>query len=108
MSKVVDNYLVMEKIGEGQFSVVHKGKHVKTGEMVAVKILDIKKYDDNPSIQAMISEEIEALTRIDSPHIIKHLRYLRTSNNMYEVEYQFLACFVGLQLLRGRRPQQLS
>lgn len=86
MSKVVDNYLVMEKIGEGQFSVVHKGKHVKTGELVAVKILDAKKYDENPHIQAMISEEIEALSRVSHPNIIKHLRYLRTTNNMYEVK----------------------
>lgn len=86
MSKVVDNYLIMEKIGEGQFSVVHKGKHVKNGELVAVKILDAKKYDENPHIQAMISEEIEALSRIESPFVIRHLRYLRTSNNMYEVK----------------------
>jgi serine/threonine protein kinase len=50
MSKVVDNYLILDKIGEGQFSQVHKGKHVTSGELVAVKILDAKKYDENPHI----------------------------------------------------------
>lgn len=89
MSKVVDNFLILDKIGEGQFSIVHKGKHVKTGELVAVKILDAKKYDENPHIQAMISEEIEALSRVNSPFVIKHLRYLRTTNNMYEVKKNF-------------------
>ena len=85
VSKLVENYFIFEQIGEGQFSKVHKGKHVTTGEPVAVKILDAKKYDENPHIQTMISEEIEALSRISSPYVIKHFRYLRTSNNMYEV-----------------------
>ncbi len=52
---------------------------------MAVKILDANKYDENPHIQAMVSEEIEALSRVRSPYIIQHLRYLRTTNNMYEV-----------------------
>lgn len=56
--------------------------------MVAVKIFEAALYDQNPQIQAMISEEIEALSRLKSPHIIEHLRYLRTTNNMYEV-YNF-------------------
>jgi serine/threonine protein kinase len=37
----------------------------------------------------MISEEIEALSRARSNHIVKHLRYLRTTNNMYEVYDHF-------------------
>ena len=85
MNKIVDNYLILDKIGEGQFTQINKAKHVTTGELVAVKIFDASLYDQNPQIQAMISEEIEALSRLKSPHIIDHLRYLRTSNNMYEV-----------------------
>ena len=36
----------------------------------------------------MISEELQALRAVESPYIVKHLRYLRTTNNMYEV-YEF-------------------
>jgi len=89
MSKVVDNYLILEKVGEGQFSQVHKAKHVSNGKLVAIKVLDAKKYDENPHIQAMISEEIEALSRAKSNKIVSHLRYLRTTNNMYEVYNYF-------------------
>jgi len=86
MSKVVENYIIMEEIGTGQYSIVHKGRHISTGEMVAVKIIKMDKINQNPEIQELISEELQALRMIDSPNIVKHLRYLRTTNNMYEVK----------------------
>ena len=88
MSKVVENYIIMEEIGTGQYSVVHKGRHIATGEMVAVKIIKMEKIDENPEIQDLISEELQALRLIESPYVVKHLRYLRTKNNMYEVKTQ--------------------
>lgn len=88
MSKVVENYIIMEEVGKGQYSQVHKGRHIGTGEMVAVKIIKLDAINENPEIQDLISEELQALRTLESPYIVKHLRYLRTTNNMYEV-YQF-------------------
>lgn len=56
--------------------------------MVAVKIIKLNSINENPEIQDLISEELQALRTLESPYIVKHLRYLRTTNNMYEV-YQF-------------------
>ena len=56
--------------------------------MVAVKIIKLNAINDNPEIQDLISEELQALRSLESPYIVKHLRYLRTTNNMYEV-YEF-------------------
>jgi serine/threonine-protein kinase ULK/ATG1 len=88
MSKVVENYIIMEEAGKGKYSTVHKGRHITTGEVVAVKIIKLDAISDNPEIQDMISEELQALRAVESPYIVKHLRYLRTTNNMYEV-YEF-------------------
>ena len=88
MSKVVENYIIMEEVGKGQYSQVHKGRHISTGEMVAVKIIKLAAINENPEIQDLISEELQALRTLESPYIVKHLRYLRTTNNMYEV-YKF-------------------
>ncbi len=36
-NKFLSQYLVVEKIGEGQFGIVHKCKQLSTGNFVAVK-----------------------------------------------------------------------
>lgn len=36
-SMTIDDFLKIEKIGEGTYGVVYKGKNKKTGELVAMK-----------------------------------------------------------------------
>lgn len=85
MSKVVENYVLKEEIGRGDFCIVKKGKHITTHELVAVKIFKVENFLNNPHIQDTITQELHLLRCLDSPYIVKHLRYLRTSNNIYEV-----------------------
>ena len=85
MSKVVENYVLKEDIGTGSYCQVKKGKHISTNELVAVKIFKVDEFLQNPEIQESITLELGALRSIESPYILKHLRYLRTSNNVYEV-----------------------
>lgn len=87
MPKIVNNYIILEQIGTGQYSVVHRAKHSETGELAAIKILKSEKLTSNPEIKEMIGEEITALTSLDSPYIIKHLKYMTTTNNTYEVNF---------------------
>ena len=37
MPKVIDKYVLEEKIGNGQFGEVYKGRHQDTMEVVAIK-----------------------------------------------------------------------
>ncbi len=85
MSKVVDNFVIMEEIGSGQFSTVHKGKHMMTSEPVAIKVFKLDKLEANPTIRELIDEELRALKQLDSPYIVKNVKMLKTTNNIYEI-----------------------
>lgn len=88
MSKVVDNYVILDEIGSGQFSKIHKGRHMVSGESVAIKVLKLDKLESNPTIRELIDEEVKVLRMLDSPYLIKNLKMLKTSNNIYEI-YEF-------------------
>ena len=101
MSKVVDKFIILEEIGQGQFSTVHKGKHMVTGEMVALKILKLEKLEQNPKVKELVDEEMRALKLLDSPFIVKSVSVLKTTNNIYQI---FEYCEQGnlLSLLQKR------
>ena len=40
------DYEKLEKLGEGTFGVVHKARHVETGEVVALKKMRLEGEDD--------------------------------------------------------------
>lgn len=39
MGKTVENYLILEPLGEGNFSKVFKAKNMKTGQDFAIKVI---------------------------------------------------------------------
>lgn len=41
MSKIVQDYMLTDIIGSGQYGKVWKAKHVKTGESFAIKSISI-------------------------------------------------------------------
>eukprot|EP01017_Pseudomicrothorax_dubius_P031602 TRINITY_DN4053_c0_g2_i2.p1 TRINITY_DN4053_c0_g2~~TRINITY_DN4053_c0_g2_i2.p1 ORF type:complete len:569 (-),score=150.51 TRINITY_DN4053_c0_g2_i2:40-1746(-) len=88
MTKVVENYVLLEVIGSGQFGDVYKGKHITTDEVVAIKVLKLEKFSHTPKLQEMIINEIQTLKKIENPHIIKFLKMLKTAHNIYLV-YEF-------------------
>ena len=89
MSKVVDNYVLEEQIGSNKFASMFKSRNIKTKESVSIKILKLELYKKYPLLQTMITEEVQTLKILDSKNIIKSLRFLRTSNNMYQVYEYF-------------------
>ena len=44
MSKVIDNYVMMESIGSGQFGKVYKAKNIHSQKIVAIKVLKLNKF----------------------------------------------------------------
>ena len=77
------NYILEETIGEGAFAKVKLGKHIQTGEKVAIKILNKEKIF-NFDIKK-IKNEINILQRLKHKNIIQLYEIMETKKNLYIV-----------------------
>lgn len=62
-------YTLLEKLGTGSFGVVWKAVRRKTGEIVAIKQIDLDSTDDDI---AEIQREISLLSGCDSRYVTKY------------------------------------
>jgi predicted Ser/Thr protein kinase len=58
-------------LGKGAYGVVRKGVSKLTKDEVAIKIYDLRNM--SPRAQEAISREVEILTELDNPNIVKAL-----------------------------------
>ena len=82
--KFSDLYEMKEVIGKGKFGVVNLGIHRKTGQQVAIKILNkenIKTIEDKELVQI----EIGILKLCHHPNIVRLLDHLENTNYIYIV-----------------------
>jgi len=82
MSAIEDNYNIGDEIGKGAFSVVKKATHKKTGEVVAVKVID-KKAASTPQDAQRLKTEVEILKKVKHPHIVCLKDMYETSEKLY-------------------------
>ena len=78
--KKIGNYIIGEKIGEGAFAKVKLGKHIPTGEKVAIKILNKERIDISK-----IKKEIKILQRLKHINIIQIYEIIETKKHLYIV-----------------------
>jgi len=88
MHKIVENYILYESIGAGQYGKVYRAKNTKTNETVAVKTIPLDKFKEVPKLEEFTANEIKTLNRIKTPNVVKFIEMLKTTNNMYLV-YEF-------------------
>ncbi|KAM9313748.1 maternal embryonic leucine zipper kinase isoform 1-T2 [Pholidichthys leucotaenia] len=75
-------YEVYETIGSGGFAKVKLGRHVLTGEKVAIKIMNKKALgDDLPRVKV----EIEALKNLSHQHVCRLYQVMETSTQIFMV-----------------------
>lgn len=65
MTKIIENYKLEEVIGEGQYGKVYKSKNLKTGLNVAVKVVKIQKFKENPKLEECTINEIRMLSKVE-------------------------------------------
>ncbi|CAI8052516.1 Cyclin-dependent kinase 20 [Geodia barretti] len=68
----MEQYHILERIGEGAHGVVLKAKHLQTGEVVALKKIPLKKLDDG--IPNSVLREMKALQECEDSHHVVRLR----------------------------------
>lgn len=66
----VKRYKVVRTIGSGGFSVVVLGVHQKTGEKVAIKIMDRKEITKQ-KVFSYLENELRLISRFNHPNIVK-------------------------------------
>lgn len=78
-------YEIISKLGEGSFGKVHKIKQLSTGNIRALKIIDKKHILLKKEEEKKLLNEIEILTLLDHPNIIKVYEYFNTEDTLFIV-----------------------
>ncbi|KAI5699518.1 hypothetical protein M8J76_003468 [Diaphorina citri] len=76
-------YELEETLGKGNFAVVKLATHVVTKTKVAIKIIDKKRLDER-NLRKLF-REVDIMSHLDHPHIIKLFQVMETTNNLYLV-----------------------
>lgn len=69
----MEEYELLGKIGEGTFGVVFRGRHVRTGDSVALKKIRLRNASDG--LPKKLLREIQALQSIDHANVITLREY---------------------------------
>ena len=85
---IVHNLEVFEKIGQGEFATVYRGRHKQISELVAIKVIPIQKLHINPPLKRMIEAEHQALELLKQESIIKLYDLLQT-NKEVDLIYEY-------------------
>jgi eukaryotic-like serine/threonine-protein kinase len=91
-------YLVEDKIGEGGFGAVFRGKQIATGREVALKILHPHNVADQ-TIVARFRREAEACSRLRDPHTVTTYDFDETPDGIL---------YLAMELLRGQSLHQVQ
>ena len=83
--KQIGDYILEEEIGSGAFAKVVKGKHIPTGEQVAIKVLDKIFLNEDTENLKRVEKEIKILKLVKHKNIIKLYEIMETSQKIYLV-----------------------
>ena len=97
-------YILGKTLGRGSFSKVKLGTHHKTGEQVAIKILEKKHLDESPQNLQKVEQEIRLLQLVNHPNILRLLEVIHSRKFLFLV----LEYIPGGELFQMLRKQKLS
>ena len=78
----IEDYDILERLGEGGFAVVHKAKCRTNGEEVAIKIINIRKMRDKGLLDH-VKREAHIHYRLSNPSILKMHNIIEDKHNVY-------------------------
>ncbi|XP_034041285.1 cyclin-dependent kinase 1 [Thalassophryne amazonica] len=84
----MEDYLKIEKIGEGTYGVVYKGRHKATGQVVAMKKIRLESEEEGVPSTAI--REISLLKELQHPNVVRLLDVLMQESRLYLI-FEFLS-----------------
>ncbi|CAL1702150.1 unnamed protein product [Somion occarium] len=81
--KGLENFKLLDKMGDGAFSNVYKAIDLRTGEKVAVKV--VRKYELSASQRANILKEVQIMRGTNHPSIIKLISFSESQEHYFLV-----------------------
>ncbi|CAK9045134.1 unnamed protein product [Durusdinium trenchii] len=81
-NKTLGHYILGKTIGEGTFGKVKLGRHILTGERVAVKVLEKDRIQEVADIER-VAREVQLLKLIRHPHVVQLFEIIETKGQLY-------------------------
>ncbi|KAG5643789.1 hypothetical protein DXG03_009668 [Asterophora parasitica] len=81
--KGLENFDLLDKMGDGAFSNVYKGIDVRTGSKVAVKV--VRKYELNASQRSNILKEVQIMRGTHHPSVVKLISFSESQEHYFLV-----------------------
>ena len=79
--KKLIQFILGKKLGKGAFATVRLATHIKTNELVAIKILEKKKLKENDKIR--LNREIKILKKVRHRNIVNLYNVINSKNSIY-------------------------
>lgn len=83
--KKVGNYTLVSELGKGQFGIVYKAIEKDTQDVFAVKVVPKEKLEGNKKLCDLFNTEMEIMSKICHPNVMRLFEYMETANNYYLV-----------------------
>ncbi|OMO82968.1 hypothetical protein CCACVL1_11636 [Corchorus capsularis] len=94
-------------LGCGAFAKVYYGRNVRTGQSVAIKVIN-KKRISSPNLMSNIKREISIMSRLNHPYIVKLYEVLATKSKIYFVMEFVKGGELFAKVAKGRFSEDLS
>jgi serine/threonine protein kinase len=103
--QTLGNYELLEKIAEGGMGAIYRGRHLETGQVVAIKIMPAH-MAANPVLLTRFEQEFRAASRLNHPNVVRALDYNDTGSTPYLVMEFVDGESLGQKLERdGKMPE---
>lgn len=80
----LDAYEVLEKMGEGAFSIVYKARHISSNTFVAIKIL--RKFQMDQAQKQSVLKEVTIMRQLNHPNIVRFIEFIDLDKYYYIVQ----------------------
>ena len=82
---IADIYDMGKKLGEGAFGTVYEATHIQANKACAIKIISKRKLMQHQIYVNLMDQELDALDKLEHPHIVHVLDLLQDDDNYYIV-----------------------